>query len=209
MIKEGDMFPNVAKTLMFVMAILQMAYAEQLIIKSDPPKADLTVRNLGGTDDTQFGSTPYEGSLNELAANYAKANFFIITVGKEGFISQSFVVSDTLKSDISLNISLIPKEDTLAIQKIDKSIAELFEAQRLLRSNQYDQAIALLKTTESTQGNLSVIPEMLGSAYYLKKDHKGALAWYEKAYRINPSNKDAYTMKEYLRKALGISNGKK
>ena len=189
--------------LIFNLVYIEDAFCDQLKLKSDPPDAIVSIRDLNGVQNVKIGKTPYEGNIADLVSNFAKSNFFLIVIEKDGYENQSILLSDLLKSDIELNINLVPKEDILLFKNIDKSIVDLFESQRLMRLGQYDDAIALLKKLETEQPKLSSVPEFMGSAYYLKKDTKGALSWYEKAYRLNPENKDAYSMKTYLRKALG------
>lgn len=191
-----------------VLIISSEVVAEQLKLKSDPPGAKIFVRDLSGVQNIKVGNTPYEANLLDLASNYAKSNFFLVVIEKEGYETQSILLSDLLKSDIDLSINLIPKEDILHYRKLDKSVNDLMESQRLLRAQQYDEAITLLKTVEMEQPKLSIVPEIIGSAYYLKKDQRASLTWFEKAYRINPENKDAFTMKSYLRKALGTADAK-
>lgn len=179
------------------------ASAEQLKLKSDPPDATIYIRDLGGIQNVKIGVTPFEGNLLDLASNYAKSNFFLVVIEKVGYESQSILLSDLLKSDIELSINLIPKDDILHYRKIEKGINDIFESQRLIRAQQYDDAITLLKAVEIEQPQISIIPELIASAFYLKKDQKASLTWFEKAYRMNPENKDAFTMKSYLRKAQG------
>jgi tetratricopeptide (TPR) repeat protein len=180
-----------------------ISYADQLKLKSDPVDATVYIRDLSGVQNTKIGNTPYEGNILDLSANYAKSNFFLIVIEKSGYESQSILLSDLLKSDIELSVNLVPKEDVLLYRKIDKNINDIFEAQRFIRAQQYDEALNILKHLEQDQSKLSIIPELIGSAYYLKKNQKASLTWFEKAYRMNPENKDAYTMKSYLKKALG------
>lgn len=181
---------------------------ELLKLKSDPLKSDVYIRDISSAKNIKIGTTPYEGSIAKLASSYSKSGFFIITVEKEGFEAQSIMLSDLFKSDLEMAMNLKAKEDFMVYRKIDKNINEIFESQRLLRAQQYDDAIALLKNVEKGQENLSVVSELIGSAYYLKKDFKASLVWYEKAYRKNPENKDAFMMKGYLRKALGLADAK-
>ncbi len=202
---------NISDLLLFITLFfinISFVSAEQLKLKSDPTDAKVFIRDLGGLQNTKIGNTPYEGNILDLAASYAKGNFFLVYIEKEGYESQSILLSDLLKSDIELSINLVPKENILLYRKLDKSINDIMEAQRLLRSQQYDEAVALLKKVEVDQPNFSIVPEIIGSALYLKKDQKNALAWYEKAYRMNPENKDAFIMKSYLRKALGTVDAK-
>lgn len=193
---------------LLVSSVVFAADDELLKLKSDPPKSDVYIRDISNAKNIKIGTTPYEGSIAKLAASYSKTGFFIITVEKEGFEPQSIMLSDLFKSDLEMAMNLKAKEDFIVYRKIDKNINEIFESQRLLRAQQYDDAIALLKNVEKAQENLSVVSELIGSAYYLKKDFKASLVWYEKAYRKNPENKDAFMMKGYLRKALGLADEK-
>jgi tetratricopeptide (TPR) repeat protein len=200
-----------ASRIIFIFTVFLISFAanaEKLKLKSDPPDATVFIRDLGGVQNIKVGTTPYEGNLLDLAGNYAKSNFFLVVIEKNGYETQSILLSDLLKSDIELSINLLPKDDILHFRKIEKSINDLFESQRLMRAQQYDEAITLLKTVETEQPKISIVPEMLGSAFYLKKDQRASLTWYEKAYRMNPENKDAFTMKAYLKKALGGEDAK-
>lgn len=192
----------------FVFSFFNESYADQIKLKSEPTDAVIYIRDLNGTIKNKIGKTPYEGNIQEIASTYAKSNFFILVLEKEGYESQSILLNDLFKSDIELSMNLAAKEDILEFRKLDKNINDLFESQRLLRAQQYDEALVLLKSIEKEQPKLSIVPEMIGSTLYLSKDHKGSLTWYEKAYRMNPENKDAFMMKSYLRKSLGGSDGK-
>jgi tetratricopeptide (TPR) repeat protein len=201
---------DASKIIFMMIALLtsMLAQAEQLKLKSDPADATVFIRDLGGTQNNKVGNTPYEGNILDLASNYAKSNFFLVVIEKVGYETQSILLSDLLKSDIELSITLTPKEDILHFRKIEKSINDMFEAQRLMRSQQFDDAITLLKTVEIDQPKFSLVPELIGSTYYLKKDYRASLTWYEKAYRMNPENKDAFIMKSYLKKSLGGEDAK-
>lgn len=195
--------------LIFLNIILGLvAHADELKIASDPTDATVSIRDFGGTIVNKVGKTSYVGNIQELAGSYSKTGFFIVVIEKEGYLPQSIVLSDMLKSDLSLNFNLEPVQEFTKYKQVDKAINELFEAQRLIRSSQYDNAIEKLKALENSEKSLSIIPELIASTYYLKKDMTNALAWYRKAYRVNPENKDAFMMKSYLEKSLGTDDGK-
>jgi tetratricopeptide (TPR) repeat protein len=195
--------------LIFINIVLSLvAQADELKIASDPTDATVSIRDFGGTIVNKLGKTSYVGNIQELAGSYSKTGFFIVVIEKEGYLPQSIVLSDMLKSDLSLNFNLEPVQEFTKYKQVDKAINELFEAQRLIRSSQYDNAIEKLKALENSEKSLSIIPELIASTYYLKKDMTNALAWYRKAYRVNPENKDAFMMKSYLEKSLGTDDGK-
>jgi tetratricopeptide (TPR) repeat protein len=184
------------------------AMADELKLTTDPIEANIYIRDFGGTVNNKVGKTPFTGNIQELAGSYSKSGFFMLVIEKDGYLTQSIVMSDLLKSDLSINVNLEPIQDFTKYKNVDRSINELFKAQRLIRAMQYDDALEKLKKLEDEEKNLSIVPEMIASTYYLKKEMKTALAWYKKAYRVNPENKDAFMMKAYLEKSIGTDNDK-
>jgi tetratricopeptide (TPR) repeat protein len=104
--------------------------------------------------------------------------------------------------------NLQPKENFLKYREMDIAISKMFEAQRLMRSKQYDHAITILQDLEKNQPHLSIIAELIGSGHYIKKDFEAALDAYNKAYQVNPENKEAFKMKKYLERALRVQNSR-
>lgn len=192
--------------LFFITAFLGApSYAQELKLSSDPVGASVSVRDTTGAMLSVLGKTPLTRNIQELSGQ-SKSGFVVIAIEKDGYLPQSILVSSLLKSEMVIHVNLDPFQDHLNYKNIDKVISDLFEAQRLIRSQQYDEAISFLKTIEEKESNISVIPEMIAGGYYLKKDMKTALTWYRKAYRLNTENKDASTLKAYLEKALGNPN---
>lgn len=182
-----------------------LLFANKITINSDPPESDVYVRELGNSNYKKIGKAPLETSFEELKTYFVNTAVFMIEVRKKGYLPYRVTVNDLAKADMDMLVNLEPREDFLKYPKIDKNIAELFEAQRLLRAKQYDEAISVLKGVGEKEPFLSIIPEFIGSAYYLKKQNRKSLDFYKKAYRINPENRDAFVMKNYLEKALGVT----
>lgn len=179
--------------------------ANKFNVKSDPSESFVYVRDLGSTDYKKLGKTPLETTFDELKTYFLSSSVFMLEVRKEGYQPYRVIVNDLAKADMDMLLNLQPEEDFLKYQQIDKSVSNLFEAQRLMRAKQYDEAITLLKKISEDEPFLSIVPEFLGSAYYLKKDNRKSLDFYKKAYRLNTANKDAFVMKNYLEKALGVT----
>lgn len=181
------------------------AHAENITFTSVPTEAEIILKDLTGSTINKLGKTPLTRSTTELIT-LTTTGIFLISIEKSGYVSQSVLFTEMPKNEIKINFNLDPINVQQNNASLDKSITQLFEAQRQIRSQQFDEAISLLKKIEEDQNQLSIIPEMIGGALYLKKDMKSALLWYQKAYRLNPTNKDAFTMKNYLEKALGKPN---
>lgn len=72
----------------------------------------------------------------------------MVVLKKDGFETQTIMLNDLFKSSVELSVTMQVKEDLLEYKKIDKTVNDLFESQRLMRSQQFDDAIELLKNLE-------------------------------------------------------------
>src|SRR5690606_24299241 len=95
-------------------------------------------------------------------------------------------------------------QEILTVKKHDILMADLFNIQKLIRSNNYSEALAKLEILEKDFPNFSIIPELKGIAYYMSKDIEKALSQFRTAFSKNAENRDAFKMKVYLEKKLGI-----
>jgi tetratricopeptide (TPR) repeat protein len=107
---------------------------------------------------------------------------------------------------IDLKINLQISKDIEMTKKIDKFVNSLFESQRMVRSKNYDGAIAELNKAEAIFPFVSSVYEIKGSVFYLKKNYPESLSFYRKAVSINPENIDAYNLKLYLEKNFNLKN---
>ena len=75
-----------------------------------------------------------------------------------------------------------------------------------MRAGGYEESINLLKDLDKKFPYSSLVNELIGGAYYLKKDFKTSLLHYDLAYKYNPSNVDSFKMIKFLEKELGVSS---
>jgi tetratricopeptide (TPR) repeat protein len=182
-------------------------FAEILIIKSDPTEAEIFVRSLGKESYVKLGKTPFSMNISEIKTKYANGDSaFIVQVTKKGFDTKNFIMTDMGKSDVDLFVNLELKDDLVQMAKFDELTNKLFESQRLIREKSYEDAIKILESEQILFPNISTIPELIGSSYYLMRDFRKSLTYYKKALEINSKNVHAYQMKLLLEKSLGIGN---
>lgn len=180
------------------------SYAEVLEIKSTPEKAEVFVRNPKTNKISKVGTTPIKLDFDNIADNYTQSKNFVLILKKPDYEDYRVLMTKPRSSDVSLlaNMNLINKAED--VRTTDILINELFDVQRLVRSKSYDQAIEKLSILEEKHRDISVIYEMKAMAFYMKKNVNESLSYYRKAFAVNPANKDAYTMKVYLEKELGL-----
>lgn len=167
--------------------------SSQLTIESDPLGSDVYL-SVGKQVPKKLGQTPYVMKTDGLDLS---TESFVITISKEGFDRQSVLVPITSLNNVSaisvhLN-QLVTKEDPkqkaaenldIALEQVARGIANI---QSLIQSKEYDQAQSTASTLLATYPNLSILYDLLGNIYYLKKDVEKSLANYKKAQLIYPN----------------------
>jgi tetratricopeptide (TPR) repeat protein len=180
-------------------------WASKLIIKSQPDGADILVMD-GNSRPVALGKTPYEGNLEDIINNYVKSSSFILELKKAGHETYRVLLAKTSSVDMSLTANLELSKTISNIKEHDLLMNQLFDVQKLIRSRNFTDAISKLEALEEKNPELSIIPELRATAMYLNKDVEGALSYYRKAFALNPDNADAYRMKIYLEKKLGVDS---
>jgi tetratricopeptide (TPR) repeat protein len=180
------------------------ALAAKLEIKSNPPEAELYVYSDSSSEPEKIGKTPFKADLQELIDTYVKKNIFILELRKDGFENYKILFTRNAESDISLSVNLEVSKKIATIKAHDTLMSRLFEVQRLIRAKNYGDAISKLDELEEKFPHFSIIAELKATAYYMNKDIEKSLSYYRRAFALNPDNVDAYKMKVYLEKKLGV-----
>jgi tetratricopeptide (TPR) repeat protein len=176
--------------------------ASKLKIKSQPEGADIYL--VGNGKPVRLGTTPYEANLNEVINTYVKASSFVLELKKSGHQPYRLMLAKTDDVDLELTANLELDEAVSNIKKHDLLMNQLFDVQKLVRGRNFKDALSKLDDLEKKHPALSIIPELKATAYYMSKDVENALSLYRKAFALNPDNHDAYRMKIYLEKKLGL-----
>ena len=129
----------------------------------------------------------------------------VLEVRRSGYLSEQIIINDFGNTVVEYDFNLRPNNIANIIKKIDSVGTSLFEAQRLLRAGGYDDSIKLLRTLNEKYPFSSLINELMGGAYYFKKDLKNSLLYYDLAYKYNPGNVDSFKMIQFLEKELGVT----
>jgi tetratricopeptide (TPR) repeat protein len=191
--------------ILFVCLNSSIVWAAKLIIKSQPEGAEIFISTNG--KPIRIGSTPYEANLTEVMKSYVKANSFMLELKKSGHNPYRVLLAKTEDVDLELTANLELDPAISNIKEHDALMNQLFDIQKLIRGRNFQDAIKDLGLLETKHPALSIIPEMKATAYYMNKEVESALSNYRRAFAINPENHDAYRMKVYLEKKLGIDVG--
>lgn len=190
--------------LLFSVMMCAYSWAQTIDIKSNPEEAEIFIISDASVAPSKIGKTPFKASLKDLINEYVKKNTFIIELRKEGFEPYRVLFPKATSVDIELSVNMDVNEDIKKIKKHDLLMNELFEVQKLIRGKNFTDALSKLDSLEKDYKDFSVISELKGTAYYMMEDVEKALSFYRRAFAMNSDNIDAYKMKVYLEKKLGI-----
>jgi hypothetical protein len=180
------------------------AAAGKLSIKSQPAGAEIYI-STGGRP-VRLGVTPYEADLSEVILTYVKRNSFMMELKKAGHMPYRVLLAKTADVDLELAANLELDQAVSNHKEHDLLMNELFDVQKLIRGRNFRDAQVKLDDLEKKHPTLSVIPELKATSYYMNKEVENALSYYRKAFTLNPDNVDAYRMKVYLEKKLGVDS---
>ena len=180
------------------------AYAADFEFATTPNEAEVFVYDKFGESPQKVGNTPVKMDINQLYSFTKNETFFTLEVKKEGYEPVRFLMMKAGDVDLKMDLKLEVSKEILTIKKHDLLMAELFNIQKLIRSNNYSEAINKLELLEKDFPNFSIIPELKGITYYMSKDIEKALSQFRAAFSKNSDNRDAFRMKVYLEKKLGI-----
>ena len=191
--------------LLFLFSFPTISVGNFLTLKSNPTRADVFVINTTTNKRVKIGRTPFEIKMQEVVTNFSESQVFLIEVVKGGYEDYRVMVGQVGSNEVDLTVNLNPVKTILEQKNTDELIAQLFDIQRQIRTKDYQNAISRLIELDSKFPNYSIISELIGSAYYLDQKFKEALSYYRKAFSINPENKDAFIMKNYLEKKFNLT----
>lgn len=179
-------------------------YAQEFEILSTPSDVEVFIKKTPKDTPQKLGKTPLKLKANEVFSKIGEQKTFLIKLVKDGFKSYEVVLVKSENVDMKLDFLLEINPKYKIINKHDLLISDLFKVQRLIRSNNLSEAITKLEGLEKENKDFSVITELKGIAYYMQKDLNKALSMFRLAFSKNPDNQDAYKMKVYIEKKLGL-----
>lgn len=199
----NNRFILVFTLLMFLLTGIQVN-ASEFEVTTTPAKAEVFIASETSGEPVKLGNTPLKLTSDEVFSQVKDSKAFVLTVKKEGFDPYRLMIVKTPDVDYKMDILLTVSGEVRTIKKHDLLMSELFKAQRMIRAGNLSDALNKLTELEKDNKGFSIISEMKAIAYYMKKDLNAALSMYREAFSKNHKNQDAYKMKVYLEKKLGL-----
>ena len=197
------------KNSFFAMALLMISFqgtAKKLSVSTIPKEADIYVFSSSdaSTAPIKLGRTPYKADLDEIISKFTGVKSIAIEIRKEGFEDEKIILSATGNYDVDINVKMDVYKKIKTIKEHDILMQELFKVQKLIRARNFSDALTKLTQLEKKHKHFSIIAELKAITYYMSKDVDNALSYFREAFALNPDNVDAYKMKVYLERKLGI-----
>ena len=191
---------------LFLLFILIGCGGQEITIKSIPSDADIFIKVFGKDEEERIGKTPMTLSPETVKKlGDPGKSLTVLDVRRPGYVHEQLLINDFGSTVVEYNFKLQQNSVANIIDKIDDVGGKLFEAQRLMRAGGYEESIKILKDLDKKFPFSSLVNELIGGAFYLKKDFKNSLMYYDAAYKYNPSNVDSFKMIRFLEKELGVT----
>lgn len=197
------------KILLFLILIFNVgkksAYGQEIEIDTTPKEAELFLKNNMDGKEVKLGKTPYKEELESVFGAVSGSNMVFLVIRKDGFQTREVLLTKSKDIDIKIKAELKVSDEIKTIKEHDKLMIDLFKVQKLIRGKNFSGAIGQLEELEKDHQFFSIIPELKAIALYMNKDVEKALSMFRHAFSLNPQNVDAYHMKVYLEKQLGVN----
>ncbi len=175
-----------------------------LKVVSDPEGAEVFVQR-GLLAPTKVGVTPLDVSTS-LVPDLFLDDVSVI-VRKPGHEVQSIFIPKTkMQTNANFSVNLKPSEGSLQCQNQGKEMHALAstigKAFQLLMKKEYVEAEVFLLQATTKYPNISVIYDLLGNLYYLKRDLEKAQKNYRRSLEIDGNNVETAKILEKLSKGI-------
>ena len=180
----------------FLTAFLYGCAQSELLIQSIPPEAEVSVIDEEGKIRS-LGKTPLKLPSNDLFKS--GTGFSQIQLAKENYQEQTLVMSKSsmptsYEISVSLKKSATDPKSLEMNSKNEKIAQQIALANSFIMSKKFFEAEQIISRFVHDYPHISVGYDYMGNIYYLKKDYKRALYYYEKGLNINPENLETKDM---------------
>ncbi|MBC7754028.1 MAG: tetratricopeptide repeat protein [Moraxellaceae bacterium] len=180
-------------------------------VKSDPLQADVFYVPKDTGEKKPLGKTPLSMPVEDLKDKMKDINsgeFFTLSIEKEGYVSQTFVIpatqfgSSILELDVKMKLGQIAEEKKKAKEILDG----VFLAQKFALSQQFERAQIELDKILVQFPDFSNAMSMRGAIFFAQKKYDESAKWYEKALKADPKMEEVVKI---LAKIKSIQSGER
>lgn len=176
--------------LTFLLFLFSCSTQSFIKVRTSPDNAQISVRTNDGNVKV-LGKGSVEMNTQQffsLGSRMAK-----LEVSKENYKTQSvFIIqgksSESYEVFITLDKELEDAKSSEMRSRLEKLSKTLTRATSAIHSKKYSEAEIMLNNLVSDFPSVSVVYDLLGNVYYLQKNMKEALRFYQRSYQINPEN---------------------
>jgi tetratricopeptide (TPR) repeat protein len=189
-----------SKILIVIVLFVVGCASTKLDVKTTPPGARIFVESVSGGQSSDIGETPLNINFSQIKSDQA-GGAITLRIVKEGYNEEFFTITDTSRSNVTIQKELSKIGNSKAIESFNVSLEKLFRAQKLVSESNFDQALEILKGLSQEIPEVSAIHEMMGGIYFMKKDFSKARLAYRQALGLNSQSLEAKRMLEIMQKA--------
>jgi tetratricopeptide (TPR) repeat protein len=182
---------NIVPTLISVIALLQSACAS-VAINSVPTGAEVVLEIPGQKSGKVIGKTPLTTAVSDIAKQANNATI-VLTIKKQEFQSQSFVIPNLGSGKLEISASLQPLSAEGA-REINLAVRYVLEAERQIIDKDYKNALKSIEKAKATFPNMAAAYMFEGIIFGLQNDKQKAIEAFQRALSLDPTDTDVRTL---------------
>jgi len=166
--------------------------------RSSPQKASVSVKPLGSGAQRQLGETPLTLNASEIEKDFNGSGPLTVEFSKEGYKPVKILITELSSLDLTLDVEMQPASGLEDPASLNATIEKLFEAQRLVKVQRFDEALKIIEEIKKLAPQLSSSYELEGGVNFLQGKKSLALDAFRAAARLNPRSLEAVRMRDLL-----------
>jgi tetratricopeptide (TPR) repeat protein len=183
--------------------------ATSFVVNSEPLQSEVFIYNSKSGEKKTLGKTPLKLTMSEVqkvvAEDVNSGEYFKVSVEKNGFVSESFLIPSTRFGTMvtTLTVKLKSGESEKEARIARDILNHLFLAQKLALTKQYERAQVELDKILADFPAFARALSMRASIYFAQNNFTESLKWYEEALKADPQMEDAVRMAAKVRSLQG------
>jgi hypothetical protein len=181
--------------------LLSAGCAHRVIVKTDPPGANVRVIGENGKPGALLGTTPLD--LKTLPGD----DVALVELDKDGHLPKVIVIPKVQNAVVTASVRLQPLTREFLAEKnrrdfaasMNANFAQMLRLQSLVLARDKAGVEKLETQMKNEFADVSLFHSLMGNHYFLQANFKEAKVRYEKALGLDPNNEEARAMLAQLR----------
>lgn len=196
--------------MIFLSVFFILSCTSKIKIQSDPGEAEVFVSQQNSLDRRSLGKTPlelnYTDLLEKAGGTPKTGDFVLLTFQAKDFETEKVLLPVPVLGTLTSNLNVKLQNSTERKENLAKEIlGRVHNAQKFAQAGNFERALIEVDKVLELDPTFVRGLSLKGSIYYLQKNYKEALSWFEKALAADNSFDEAVKMINKIKSEMNPS----